>query len=356
MRIEAALVDGGPVAAGGAVTLGPGARRLALRYTGIDLTHGPEVRFRHRLDGFDTAWAEAGGQREATYTRLAPGRYRFRVTGRTEAGGWSADEASLDVVVLPPLYRRAWFVALSVLTLAAVLWSAHRAVLRARLEAMGEERARLAREIHDSLLQGFGGIALQLHVASVRLGLSEAQRPVLDRVLTLVDRTLAEARDAVWELRRPGAREPDLRAAAEDAARRIFADAPTQVRVVVAGRPRPLRADVRAEALRIVEEALTNARKYAAARRVTVELEYGRRRVRVAVRDDGCGFDARDGADLVGHWGLLGMRERASRVGGRLAIASRAGEGTVVAVAIPLRWRPRWRFARRAGWPQGRQD
>src|ERR687895_2482195 len=258
MRIEEAVVDGTDVPIDAAVRLGPAARRLALRYTGIDLSNGAALRFRYRLDGFDTTWTDVGGQRIASYTRLGAGRYRFRVSGRTVAGDWSSPEAMLDVIVLPPLYRRPWFVAASALLLAVLLWGAHRAVLRARLDAMVKERSRLAREIHDSLLQGFGGIALQLHAASSKLDLSPAQRPVLDRVLSLIDRTLTQARDAVWDIRVPGSRDADLPAAVQDAATRILADTPAKVSVITRGRSRPLGAETRTEALRIVEEALTN--------------------------------------------------------------------------------------------------
>jgi signal transduction histidine kinase len=338
MHVEEVLVDGVRVGAPPGLTLGPAVRRLEVRYTGVDLTYGPAVRFRHRLDGFDTAWTDAAGQRVVSYTRLGAGRYRFRVTGRTGTGAWSPAEATLDVLVLPPLYLRGWFLVLGALAFALLLWGIHRTVLHVRVDAITRERARLAREIHDSLLQGFGGIALQLHAASARLALSPAQQPVLGRILSLIDRTLTDARDVVWEIRLQGTRERDLLAACEDAARRIFADTATAVQVRSRGRRRWLLPEIRAESLRVIEEALTNARKHAAAVNVSVEIEYRWNRLRLTARDDGRGFDIREGGSLAGHWGLLGMRERATRIGGVLAVTSRPGAGTTVSLVVPL-WR-----------------
>ena len=154
LHVEQATVDGAAVPFGQPPTLGPGARRLELRYTGVDLTNGPAVRFRYRLDGFDTAWTDAGTQRVASYTRLAPGHYRFRVAGRDGGGAWNLTVAALDVVVEPPVYQRPWFVAAAALAVALALWTTHLAALRTRSHAIRDERSRMAREIHDSLLAG----------------------------------------------------------------------------------------------------------------------------------------------------------------------------------------------------------
>src|SRR5207253_7141354 len=138
--------------------------------------------------------------------------------------------------------------------------------------AIREERSRLAREIHDSLLQGFGGIALQLHAASARLSLAPAQQPILDRVLTMIDRTLKQAREAVWDIRPQETASADFALECEEAALRALAGCATEVRVVTTGRNRRLSRAVRTECLRIVEEALANVRKHAAAAHAVVDI------------------------------------------------------------------------------------
>jgi len=336
LHLEEIVVDGAPVPTRERITLGPGVRRLDLRYTGVDLTSGPGVRFRYRLDGFDTTWTDAGTQRIESFTRLAAGHYRFRVAGRAANGGWSHGEAGVDITVLAPIYRRAWFIASTCLLLGLALWSAHRAVLRARTAAIHDERSRLAREIHDSLLQGFGGIALQLHAASARLALPPSQQPLLDRVLSLIDRTLTQARNVVWDIRQPGAEAAELAAACEEAGRRIFADSSTALRVALRGRPR-LRSRVDTECLRIVEEALTNVRKHAEAANAMVDLDYRWRELVLTIRDDGAGFDSDAVVGQDGHWGVLGMRERANRIGASLVLSSQPGAGTVFSLVVPYR-------------------
>jgi signal transduction histidine kinase/ligand-binding sensor domain-containing protein len=334
MHIEQVALDGADVVPSRVQTLGPGIRRIEIRYTGIDLTNGPAVRFRYRLDGFETTWTEAGTQRVASYTRLAPGNYHFRVIGRGGDGNWSPIAATFDFVVEPPLYQRPWFIALVAAAILLSLWTAHRASLRTRSDAIRDERTRLAREIHDSLLQGFGGIALQLHAASVRLALPPAQQPLLDRILLLADRTLTQAREVVWDIRLPGLSTVDLQADCEEAARRILADSPTVSRVESRGLRRPLTRTTQAEALRIVEEGLTNVRKHAEAQTVVIALDYGWRRLRLTITDDGRGFDPDRSGTQAGHWGLLGMRERASRIGSRLSLTSKPGSGTVISVDV----------------------
>ncbi len=334
LRIEQTIVDGLVASPSGRQTLGPDVRRLELRYTGIDLTDGPAVRFRYRLDGFDTTWTDGGTQRVASYTRLAPGRYRFRVAGRTGGGFWNPAVAAVEIVVEPPTYRRPWFILAAALAVAFMLWAAHVAVLSARTDAIRDERSRMAREIHDSLLQGFGGIALQLHAASARLSLSATQQPLLDRVLLLADRTLTQAREAVWDIRLHGVSDVDFSTDCADAARRLLGDSATATRVESRGRQRHLERTTHAEALRIVEEALTNVGKHAAAANVVVMLDYRWHSLRITITDDGRGFDMATTATRSGHWGVLGMRERASRMGGRLALTSGPVGGTMVAVDV----------------------
>jgi len=337
MHIEELIVDGAPVALADSVVLGPGVRRLEIRYTGVDLTSGPRVRFRYRLDAYDTNWTDAGTARTASFTRLASGTYRFRVVGRAADGGWSPTEASVAIIVLAPIYLRGWFLTGVSLLLAFGLWSAHLVRLRTRTAAIRDERSRLAREIHDSLLQGFGGIALELHAASARLALSPAQQPLLDRVLSLIDRTLTQAREVVWEIRQTEGQANDLSDACRAAGARIFDGSATAFRLDVRGGPPSLPHATHVECLRIVEEALANIRKHAFAAHASVELESRWSELVITIRDDGVGFDPAVAARQGGHWGLLGMRERASRIGASLVVSSQPGAGAVVSLLVPLR-------------------
>lgn len=216
-------------------------------------------------------------------------------------------------------------------------WSIHRRVVRARSNAVGEERSRLAREIHDSLLQGFGGIALQLHAASARLALPAAQQPLLDRVQTMIDQTLKQAREAVWDIRPLDDTGTDLATECEETGKRILATSATELRIGVHGRVRRLDPASHVECVRIVAEALTNVRKHAGAKLATVELAYWWRSLHLTITDDGEGFDSDGAQRRPGHWGLLGMRERASRIGARLTLRSEAGRGTTVSVRVPYR-------------------
>lgn len=335
VTLEEIVIDGEAHAATQALRVGPGHPNVEFRYSGISLSSPENVTFRYKLDGLDREWLEPGTRRVAYYSRLPAGDYRFLVTAANRDGVWNPTPATMDVTVLAPLYQRAWFIVAMLLIISLVLWTAHRAVLRTRMAAIHDERSRLAREIHDSLLQGFGGIALQLHAASAQLSLPPPQQSLIDRVLTLVDRTLTQARQAVWDMRPQGLAMGDFASESQAAAARILAGTTTSVRVVTRGRERRLTPQGGTEALRIVEEALTNVRKHAEARNVVVGLDYRWRRLRVTVRDDGKGFDVDGDGRRPGHWGWLGMRERASRIGSRLLVESTPGSGTMVSVDVP---------------------
>lgn len=323
------------------IILDPATRRIDIRFTGVDLSHGPDVRFRYRMDGFDSDWIDAGTQRVASYTRLVPGTYRFRVSARDVRGQWTPVESHVTIQALAPFYLKSWFIALSILTVALLLWMYHRAALRIRGAAILDERTRLARDIHDSLLQGFGGIALQLHAVDQRMGAQSPERARLDRILTLVDRTLTHARKVVWDIRQP-AEADDLTASIQLSAHRILADSGIAVDIVSAtGVTFEAAAEVKAQCRSIVEEILVNVHKHAHATSVVVELEYTWSHLRIAVRDDGRGFDVLDVARRQGHWGLQGIRERARCIGGSVALYTQPGNGTDVCVMVP-----RWRWLR----------
>lgn len=347
VAVEEIVVDGETRPSNQLLQLGPGRPNVEFRYTGVSLSSPGNVTFRYKLEPLDDDWVEPGTRRVAYYSRVPAGNYRFLVAAANRDGIWSPTHAAMNVVVLAPLYQRAWFISAMVLLVAVTLWTAHRAVLRTRTAAIHDERSRLAREIHDSLLQGFVGIALQLHAASARLALSASQQPLIDRVLAMIDHTLTQARHAVWDLRPRSESVQELSVECHAAAQRILAGGATVSRVVTRGRKRSLSAIAETECLRIVEEALTNVRKHAVARHVVVLLDYRWYGLRVTVRDDGKGFDAAHDGQRPGHWGWLGMRERAARIGSRLVLDSAAGSGTTLSLDVPygsrfLAWAKRY--------------
>ncbi|HEY7611848.1 MAG TPA: PAS domain-containing protein [Gemmatimonadales bacterium] len=208
--------------------------------------------------------------------------------------------------------------------------------MKARFSAALDERTRLAREIHDTLLQGFTGIALKLVAATSRLPGPPETVAALRDVIDLAQKTLVDARRAVWDLRSPSGAGTDftatLRTAAEDCARGTG----LRLEYAVDGEPRPLGADAEGTCVRVVQEAITNVVKHAAATTVRVHVAFGERRLLLSVTDDGRGFDmASHLPTFGGHWGLLGMRERASRIRGKLRVRSTPGLGTEVALRIP---------------------
>lgn len=338
VTVEEIVVDGASQVPSRSLRIGPGRPNVEFRYSGVSLSSPEDVTFRYRLEALDDHWIEPGTRRVAYYSRLPAGHYRFLVTAANRDGAWNPVEAAMEVDVLAPLYLRPWFLGAMLIAAALALWITHRAVLRTRSDAIRDERSRLAREIHDSLLQGFGGIALQLHAASARLSLPPEQQPLLDRVLVMVDRTLKQAREAVWDIRPSETVRADFVVECADAARNVLEGSTTEVRVMTRGRARQLSPTSRTECLRIVEEALTNVRKHAGAAHASVEVHYAWRRLRITITDDGKGFDPEREGKRPGHWGWLGMRERASRIGARLTMSSRPGSGTVVCVYVPYRF------------------
>jgi signal transduction histidine kinase len=211
-------------------------------------------------------------------------------------------------------------------------------VLEARFTAQLEERTRLAREIHDTLLQGFTGVSLQLLAAMGRRSDPAQFTAALGDVLALAQKTLADARQAVWDMRPPALEEGDFAGALEAALVRSVAGIALTLDYRVRGVPRALRPELETVVFRVAQEALTNVVKHAAAHRARVTLSYEDRSVRLTVVDDGTGFSVDpDRRTYAGHWGLLGMRERASQLRGKLVVQSAQGAGTTIMLRVPSR-------------------
>jgi len=339
IAIEQLFVDNQSIPLTQKVTLLPGVARLDFYYTALSFIAPENVRFKYKLEGFDDNWIDGGGRRVASYTNLRPGNYRFRVIAANNDGVWNETGAALDFYLQPRFYQTYWFYLLCVLLLALTAWQLYRLRVRRmalQFRAVLAERNRIAREIHDNLAQDILGISVQLElVARLMPAAAETAKGHLDRARMLVRNSMTEARRYVWDLRSQELQKKDLPAALRDTTKRLTAQSNVETVVEVAGLMRPLPVEVETNLLRIGQEAINNAVKHARANRIEVGLNFDTRNVRLSVRDNGRGFDKNEQiAD--GHFGLLGMRERAEQIGGVLSIDSAPERGTQIAVEVPL--------------------
>ena len=341
VAIEQIRVDDESIAPAQTIELGPGKSRLDFYYTALSFVAPEKVRFKYKLEGFDNDWVDAGTRRVAYYTNLRPGRYKFRVIASNNDGLWNSTGATFDLYLKPHFYQTYWFYAVCVLSLAMLVWQFYRFRLKrveSQFAAVLAERNRIAREIHDNLAQEMLGISVQLEVVARTMPASaELARTHLDRVRMLVRHGIAEARRYVWDLRSQALDKNDLPAALSDTARRLTTETAVSAKVEVSGTFRPLSPLIEGNLLRIGQEAINNAVRHAQARNILVNLKFDARRVQLSVRDDGHGFNYQESMNGdAKHFGLVGMQERAVRIGGTLKVDSRAGEGTEVLVDVPI--------------------
>ena len=303
-------------------------------YAGLSFTAPQKVRYRYMLEGFDHQWTEAGSRRSAYYTSIPPGPYTFRVQAANNDGLWNNAGASLSFQLRPHFYQTIWFYLLLLAFAAALVFLAFRLrLLRAEREfrAVLAERNRIAREVHDTLAQGYVGVSVQLEVLSelLRHNKTEAAVRHLDTTRQHVREGLADARQSIWALRSQDSGENtlpvQLRRATENANGHGL-----EAAFNLYGAYRPLPPGTEREILRIGQEAIHNVKKHAGAKHLTVQLEYGPAELALIVRDDGRGFESTNGSSPAGHYGLTGMRERADLIGGTLEVTSELGTGTTV--------------------------
>ena len=323
------------------IELPAGTTRFDLYYTAPSFVAPEKVRFKYKLEGFDEDWIDSGTRRIAYYTNLRPGAYTFRVIASNNDGVWNQTGATFALYLKPYFYQTYWFYAVCVLALAMLAWMLFRLRVRgmqAKFGAVLAERTRIAREIHDNLAQEMSGISVQLEVVARTMPPgADAAMTYLDRARKQVRHGIAEARRYVWELRSPTLENNDLPTALAETARRLTHDTAVQAQVEVNGTFRPLAQSVEDNLLRIGQEAMNNAVKHAQAQRIFVNLVFDARRVQLIVRDDGRGFDNDvTGNGRAGHFGLIGMKERAEQIGGTLSINSAGGSGTEVVADVPI--------------------
>jgi signal transduction histidine kinase len=330
--------------------LPPLVRDLTIDYTALSLAVPEKVHFRYKLVGQDKDWREVVNVREVHYTNLAPKHYRFLVKACNNSGVWNEEGAALDFAIAPAYYQTNWFRALCVAALLALLLGLYQLRLRQlarqfnmRLEERVGERTRIARDLHDTLLQSFQGLVFRFQAARNHL----PHRPqdaseALDNALVSADQAIADGRSSIQQLRSELFNESNMEQTLLATGRELAAsrngehDSPP-LRVIVEGTRRAKQPMIREEIYRIARELLRNAYRHADARNIEAELRYDDDVFILVVRDDGKGIDAQVMKEhgRAGHWGLRGVYERAEGIGARLDVWSQAGAGTEVRLTVP---------------------
>jgi signal transduction histidine kinase/ligand-binding sensor domain-containing protein len=317
---------------------------FSLTFAGLRYRSPESNRYRYKLDGLDSNWYEVGSnKRRATYTTLPAGAYTFRVQAATARGVWNEPGTSLRIVILPAWWASWWFRAIYIALFAFAIWLAYVARVRQlsrqltmRMKERVNERTRIARDLHDTLLQGLISASLQLEVADRQISADAAAKPLVQRVSQLLRQLIDESRHRVRGLRLRRSQEENLERALTQISDDLAAPRKIKYQLVVEGTVRSLRPLVREEIYRIGGEALANAFRHAGASAVETVLEYGRAHFRLLVRDDGQGIDPEVlKAGREGHFGLSGLRERAAKIGARLRVRTAAGAGTEIDLLVP---------------------
>lgn len=338
VRVDRVRFGQQPHVAVGGAHVPADARRLEIEYStpAFDVP----ATFRYMLEGFDREWVEVGAFRQAFYTNLPPREYRFRVAASYGGSRWIEAEP-WEFSVLPTIYETPTFragTALALVLIAVGVWRMRLRRVRQQFALVLGERARVGREIHDTLLQGMAGVAMQVHAVSESLDASQTQaRAALNRARDALEHYMREARRSIWELREPALESLDLAAALDALGKRLTAGTAVRFTRRVRGVPKPCAVQLKYELLRVSGEAISNAVQHAKPDEIAVELAYEDDTVSVRVRDDGQGFDARLlDQEPARHWGLAGMRERAAQLGAALTLVSAPSEGTRVEITAPF--------------------
>jgi len=334
------------------VVLPPRTTSLQISYTATSLAVPERVRFRYRLEGVDRDWQDAGTRREAFYTRLGPDKYHFRVIASNNDGVWNETGATLDFSVLPAWYQTIWFRSLCVAAFLALLWAFYQFRLyqlqrqfNVALEARVNERTRIARELHDTLLQSLHGLLFRVQAAkNLFPRRPEEAMETLDGVIARTEQAIAESQDAITDLRPGPTASSDLGGLLMATGKELETSAntngtPLTFGLIVEGERQTLSPFLQEEIYRIARELLRNAFRHACAHHIEAEVRYDDEQLRVRIRDDGKGMDPEvlKIGRRQGHWGLPGVKERAQQIGAQLDFWSEAGAGTEVQLSIPAK-------------------
>ncbi|QDT53762.1 Sensor protein VraS [Caulifigura coniformis] len=333
------LVNGEPMRPNHPVVVPPGTLNVSIGYTAHTYSWPSRTSFRYQLEGFDKDWVYAGTRRDAFYTNLSPGTYRFRVSAANFGGSWSEAKLPVEITLRAAFWQTPWFPLLLGLLAMGTVWLILRLRVlrvRARMDAIISERVRIARELHDTLIQGFSGVTMQMQAVSSQVNDPNLRKSIHD-VISDAGACLREARQSVAGLRNSQGTSMGLAAALEQAARQITETRDVRLHLDLPAASPSLPVEVEFNLLRIAQEAITNAARHSHARTIDVALTPKPGRLALRVRDDGVGFSTadRERSDHR-HYGLIGMRERSRQISADLTIESRPGAGTTILVDLPL--------------------
>ncbi len=322
---------------GGPIELAANNRNLEISYGSILLGPQDGVQFEYKLDNFDRDWRYGSNRRVADYTNLPAGSYTFRIRA-FEGGSGRMSERSLPIIKRQYFFRTWWFVGLCIAAVAATIWWIHRQRLRrveSAYKAVIEERARLAREMHDTLIQGCAGVSLLLEAATAEAG-SEDVQPELIELLgyarTQLATSIDEARQAVWNLR--GKESAHFGETLRKLTERLGRSSEIKFECHVEGDAYDFHATATHEIAMASREAIYNALLHANPSRIEVRAVFGEETFELAVEDNGSGFKS-TGHTPQGHFGLLGIEERIRRLGGSVRVTSAVALGTSVYIQVP---------------------
>ncbi len=338
--IEDPVVNGRSVRPDRISQLPPGNNNLRFDYAGLSYVSPTRLRFKYMLEGYDSQWTDAGTRREAFYTNLPPGKFRFRVQACNTEGACTENDPAVEFSLAPHLYQRLWFPPLILVLIVGGAWTTYRLRirrLRERYDLILSERSRIARELHDTLIQGFSGVTMALQAVTARVRSAE-ERAELQEIVDDAARCLSETRRSVAGLRGVQGMQSGLPGALAEAAREITDTKDVRLKLKLDQAARALPPEVEYNLLRIATEAVNNSVKHSGAGSIEVTLEFAKDAVLLSVADDGSGLERpQNGTNGAGHYGLIGMRERAAQIGARLDLQSSPGRGTRVSLVMPLK-------------------
>ncbi|WP_235914467.1 sensor histidine kinase [Rugamonas rivuli] len=344
VEIRAVSSNGKAYPVAGPLALPPGANNLQIGFSALGLSMPDKLAFRYRLEGVDSEWQQAGGRREAFYTNLGPGSYRFQVIAANKDGVWNTGGATLAVTIAPTFTQSLWFKVICLLVLAALAvlaWRWRLAQMARLIEARHverlSERERIARALHDTFLQEAQGTILMMQLAMEQVPATLPARAAMERGIGYIEQALVEGRDEVRGLRSPLRDDETLAQSLDRFGQRLAAGLSASFRLEQKGAPYALPVITGDEVFSIGREAICNAFRHARASEIVVELEYGAEQLTLLVRDNGQGIAADTLAQggRSGHWGLVGMRERAARVGATVEVGNHGEGGAFVRLTLP---------------------
>jgi ligand-binding sensor domain-containing protein/signal transduction histidine kinase len=354
VHIEEVTADGREIGNTGRASLPAKTSAIHISYTALSFAAPRKVKFRYKLHGYDKDWSPPVSLREATYTNLPPGKYSFRVIACNNSGVWNDQGAVFDFVVLPAWYQTLWFLSLSAVAviclLSVIFWVRLKAAereLSVRFSERITERMRIARELHDTLLQALQGLVLSVSNFTSRVSAAPEVQLEMENALQRVEQLMISGRERIKDLRGELDEARDLKAELECIAHDASPDFHPNITVSVDGVPIYLNPIAQDEILWIAREALANACRHSGAKWIHIHVTYERNELRVSIRDNGKGMDASTHLTrLAGHFGLVGMHERAEGIGGRLSIKSTEGAGTAIGISVP----GRIAYRNKSGW------